>query len=184
MSVKFDEIYSPLYTGPSKLYLYNRGDLCTDVTGGWDKPVYTSSYYTIPITFDSEYMSWAGTSGHLYQIRTVNTFDTTKYTKLVVIYELKQNNTGSNNITNNVYIGFCKNKYTTAVYPNADRDRGAVDYSESPILIEQDTLYAQNCVIKTCNIESLNEHGNFYVWSQSGNYASSWKGKIHEIYLE
>ena len=45
---------------PNRLYLYNRGDQCTSVTGGWLRPTYESSYWTIPITFGSNYMYYNG----------------------------------------------------------------------------------------------------------------------------
>ena len=170
-----------------KLYLYNRGDLCTDVTGGWATPTYTSSGWTIGLTFGSDYISYRGSSGSLFELRTNNTFAIENYSKLVVVREYKTNGTG-NNVLGYHGFGFCSNAYTIAVFPNAENDRGEVwvtkDEPNNYSVEEVDMTYAEKCLVQTLYLNSSNITGNYYIFVVGGHSGSSEYGKIHEIYLE
>lgn len=70
------------------LILYNYGDLCTEVTGGWTKSGFTYySYSWKDVTFNSDNMTIYNSyvNGGYHIAGTVNAIDVTKYSKLKVI---------------------------------------------------------------------------------------------------
>ena len=75
----------PAYT--SKVYLYNAGNECTDVTGGWTSTGYTQApaYIKVDLTKNASDIQIyrTGTYGHVVG-GTVNTIDFTNHTKLTV----------------------------------------------------------------------------------------------------
>ena len=85
-----------------ELYLYNYGDQCVDVTGGWATYHVTAGSY---IRFESNYiaMGESASSGRTATFGTVNKIDVTNYDTLKIVAEIDAG-------TNSVYVGVSDNK--------------------------------------------------------------------------
>lgn len=192
MSVKFNKVYSPLYTRPNKLYLYNRGDLCTDITGGWATPTYTGSSWTIRVTFETNYISYRGSSGSLFELLTYNTFAIENIKKLVCIREFKTNNTGANK-TGYHGLYFCSKFFTNTQFRYDSQYKGTIitgpgsEWNTDPATtssLEEVTMSYAVCLKHTLDVSNITTTGQFYVNLDGGHSGSSDYGRIHEIYLE
>ena len=76
------------FGGLDKLYLYNKGDQCNDLTGGWGGFVNYGGGGSA--TFNDDYIelkSSASGSNNQYAISTFNKIDTSNYDSLLIVYD-------------------------------------------------------------------------------------------------
>lgn len=79
-------LLTPPRGSSNRLYLYNRGDLCTSVTGGWHNMQYYSSSYNIAWNYGSEYLySNTGISGHASYFQTNQLANLSGYNTLTIL---------------------------------------------------------------------------------------------------
>lgn len=71
-----------------KLFLYNKGDECLDVTGGWQigftKGTATFTKNSTNMVLAINTGSWLSDSGWITSLRTVNKIDVSPFTKIVI----------------------------------------------------------------------------------------------------
>ena len=78
---------APLASAPLKnIKLYDKGNLCSDITGGWTKPT-NATYSTVAGFVNTPYLSWTayGNTVNAYSetySKASNTIDLTKYNEL------------------------------------------------------------------------------------------------------
>lgn len=93
-------------------YVYNLGDTCVDICGGW-KHLDSGSNNRDEFLSDHMHSNYTSTTGVAGMFITNEDIDLTEFTKIVIDYEVARGNTGSS-YTSGLYITTANNTYTAA----------------------------------------------------------------------
>lgn len=150
------------------VYLYNTGDECNAMTGGWSQ---TSNGGNKPMTLskDSSYLhitgSWSGNYTSNSTTSTAKTVDVSKYTKLNVLYDFSASSgtfAGAGTPFQDLNIGLGTSNASLSSYVSATKGTN-----------------------QTVTLDISAQNGSFYVVIQSANYCTSGNVdiKIHKVWL-
>ena len=150
------------------VYLYNSGDECTDITGGWSM-VSNDGNKSMGLTKTNGYLnitvSWSGTYTAYSSTSTANTVDVSKHSKLNILYDFSASAgtfAGTGSPYQSLSIGLGSSKTSAS----------------SPVSLDKGTN-----LTATLDISSFD--GAFYVVVRSSNYCTSGNVniKIHKVWL-
>lgn len=164
---KFIDFY--LSVGGGKQYLYNKGDECTSITGGWERKTnentssFPNDYFKKEDTFMQLYTE-RGT--HNVQFGTVNKINISDYKKILFEIEKIQCSSGAN-----LYIEFV-DTYSSNVW-------NSKNYKKSNSVFDCDDIFTISMEIK----ETF-EYKNGYIGIYTDGFADNLKFNIRKAWLE
>lgn len=92
--VKQSSVYQNEKWTALSVYLYNRGDLCEDVTGGWTNPNVPPSGERVYPVFNSDHMKMYATYGVATHATTAKSINTVLFDRIEAVVEVKSTYSG------------------------------------------------------------------------------------------